>query len=43
MTVLVPGAWAVQQGQEVTEDVGAAIANDPPDTAVQTHLEPRAL
>jgi cation diffusion facilitator family transporter len=42
MTVLVPGAWTVEQGHEVTEDVEAAIAKDLPDTAVQTHLEPRA-
>jgi cation diffusion facilitator family transporter len=42
MTVLVPGRWTVEQGHEVTEDVEAAIASDLPDTAVQTHLEPRA-
>ena len=41
MTVLVPGSWTVEQGHEVTEAVEAAIANDLPDTAVQTHLEPR--
>jgi cation diffusion facilitator family transporter len=41
MTVLVPGAWTVEQGHDVTEDVEAAIAGDLPDTAVQTHLEPR--
>jgi len=43
MTVLVPGAWTVAQGHQVTQDVEAAIAGDLPDTAVQTHLEPRAL
>ena len=41
MTVLVPGSWTVEQGHEVTEAVEAAIANDLPDTTVQTHLEPR--
>ncbi len=41
MTVLVPGAWTVEQGHALTEDVEAAIASDLPDTAVQTHLEPR--
>ncbi len=41
MTVLVPGSWTVEQGHEVTEAVETAIANDLPDTAVQTHLEPR--
>ena len=43
MTVLVPGSWTVAQGHQVTQDVEAAIAGDLPDTAVQTHLEPRAL
>jgi cation diffusion facilitator family transporter len=41
LTVLVPGAWTVEQGHDVTVDLEAAIANDLPDTAVQTHLEPR--
>jgi cation diffusion facilitator family transporter len=41
MTVLVPGTWTVEQGHELTEDVEATIAKDLPDTAVQTHLEPR--
>ena len=43
LTVLVPGAWTVEQGHDLTEDVEAAITKDLPDTAVQTHLEPRAL
>ena len=41
LTVLVPGAWTVDQGHDLTDDVEAAIAKDLPDTAVQTHLEPR--
>ncbi len=41
LTVVVPGAWTVEQGHDLTEDVEAAIARDLPDTAVQTHLEPR--
>ena len=41
LTVLVPGAWTVEQGHDLADDVEAAIAKDLPDTAVQTHLEPR--
>ena len=41
LTVLVPGAWTVDRGHDLTEDVEAAIAKELPDTAVQTHLEPR--
>jgi cation diffusion facilitator family transporter len=41
MTVLVPGAWTVEQGHHLTVDLEAAIAKDLPDTAVQTHLEPQ--
>ena len=41
LTVLVPGAWTVEQGHDVADDVEAAIANGLPDTTVQTHLEPR--
>jgi cation diffusion facilitator family transporter len=41
LTVLVPGAWTVEQGHHLTDDLEAAIAKDLPDTAVQTHLEPR--
>jgi cation diffusion facilitator family transporter len=43
LTVLVPGAWTVEQGHDVADDVEAAIANGLPDTAVQTHLEPRRV
>jgi cation diffusion facilitator family transporter len=41
LTVVVPGVWTVEQGHRVTVDLEAAIAKDLPDTAVQTHLEPR--
>ncbi|MEP7035105.1 MAG: cation diffusion facilitator family transporter [Dermatophilaceae bacterium] len=41
LTVLVPGTWTVEQGHEVTEDIEATIVSELPDTAVQTHLEPR--
>ena len=41
LTVLVPGAWSVEQAHDLADDVEAAIAKDLPDTAVQTHLEPR--
>ena len=41
LTVLVPGAWTVEQGHDLADDVEAAIAKDLPDTTVQTHLEPR--
>lgn len=42
LTVLVPGAWTVEQGHKLTDDLEAAIAKDLPDTAVQTHLAPRS-
>jgi divalent metal cation (Fe/Co/Zn/Cd) transporter len=41
LTVLVPGFWTVQQAHDVSDTVEAAITRDLPDTAVQTHLEPR--
>jgi cation diffusion facilitator family transporter len=41
LTVLVPGAWTVDQGHHLTDDLEAAISKNLPDTAVQTHLEPR--
>ena len=41
LTVLVPGAWTVERGHHLTADLEAAITKDLPDTAVQTHLEPR--
>ena len=41
LTALVPGAWTVEQGHDLAGDVEKAIAKDLPDTAVQTHIEPR--
>jgi cation diffusion facilitator family transporter len=43
LTVQVPGAWTVERGHGLTDDLEAAIARDLPDTAVQTHLEPRQV
>ena len=42
LTVLVPGAWTVERGHAVADDVEVAIAKDLSDTVVQTHLEPRS-
>ena len=39
--VLVPGAWTVQQGHDLLEDVEAAICQALPEAEVHTHLEPR--
>lgn len=39
--VLVPGAWTVQRGHDLVEEVEAAITEALSDTTVQTHLEPR--
>ena len=39
--VLVPGAWTVQRGHDVLEDVEAAVREALPDASVHTHLEPR--
>jgi cation diffusion facilitator family transporter len=38
--VLVPGAWTVQQGHDLLEDLEAALVAELPGTAVHTHLEP---
>jgi cation diffusion facilitator family transporter len=38
--VLVPGAWTVQQGHDLLEDLEAAICRALPDVTVHTHLEP---
>ncbi|HEX2808714.1 MAG TPA: cation diffusion facilitator family transporter [Kineosporiaceae bacterium] len=43
VTVLVPGDWTVERGHTVADDVEKAITLALPDTAVQTHLEPRQL
>lgn len=39
--VLVPGAWTVQQGHDLVEEVEGALHRALPDTTVFTHLEPR--
>ena len=41
LTVRVPGAWTVERSHRLTAVLEAAITKDLPDTAVQTHLEPR--
>jgi len=41
LTVLVPGAWTVQEGHDLADHVEAAIEVGLPETAVQTHLQPR--
>jgi cation diffusion facilitator family transporter len=41
MHVLVPGAWTVQRGHDLLEQIEAAVRRALPDTAVLTHLEPR--
>lgn len=38
--VLVPGAWSVQRGHDLLEDLEAALVAELPGTAVHTHLEP---
>lgn len=38
--VLVPGAWTVQRGHDLLEDVEAALCAELPGTDVHTHLEP---
>ena len=39
--VLVPGAWTVFRGHDLLEEIESTIRSALPDTAVQTHLEPR--
>lgn len=41
MHVLVPGAWTVQQGHNLCEELELALRDALPDTTVFTHLEPR--
>jgi len=40
MHVLVPGAWTVQRGHDLLEQVEAAVRAALPGSTVQTHLEP---
>ena len=41
MHVLVPGAWTVQRGHDLCEDIERALREALPETTVFTHLEPR--
>jgi cation diffusion facilitator family transporter len=41
MHVLVPGAWTVQEGHNLCEQVESAVRLALPQTTVMTHLEPR--
>lgn len=38
--VLVPGAWTVQQGHDLLEDIEAAVADELADVSLTCHLEP---
>ena len=40
MHVLVPAAWTIQQGHDLSEDLEAQIIDLLPDTTVHTHVEP---
>jgi cation diffusion facilitator family transporter len=41
MHVLVPGAWSIQQGHNLCEDIERTLRQALPETTVFTHLEPR--
>lgn len=38
--VLVPGAWSVQRGHDVVEDIEAAVARELDDVSITCHMEP---
>jgi cation diffusion facilitator family transporter len=40
MHVLVPGAWTIQKGHDLSENLEAEIIAELPDTFVTTHVEP---
>lgn len=40
MHLLVPGAWSVQRGHDLAEDIEAAIRDRLPNTTITVHLEP---
>lgn len=40
MHVLVPGAWTIQKGHDLSEELEADIIAELPDTIVTTHVEP---
>lgn len=43
LTVLVPGAWSVERGHALADEVERAIADALPDCDAQTHLEPHEV
>ncbi len=38
--VLVPGSWTVQQGHDLTEDIGEALRAEYPELQIICHVEP---
>ena len=40
MHVLVPGAWSVQRGHDVVEEIEARVREAVPSASVFTHIEP---
>jgi len=38
--LLVPGAWSIQQGHDLSEDIEAEVREHLPNTTIETHLEP---
>lgn len=40
MHVLVPGAWTIQKGHDLSEELEAKIIKQLPDTIITTHVEP---
>jgi cation diffusion facilitator family transporter len=40
MHVLVPGAWTIQKGHDLSENLEADIIAELPDTSITTHVEP---
>jgi len=40
MHVLVPGAWSIQKGHDLSEELEAEIIAELPDTIITTHVEP---
>ena len=40
MHVLVPGAWTIQKGHDLSEELEAGIIAELPDTIITTHVEP---
>lgn len=41
MHILVPGAWTVKQGHDLSEQIEAAVRGALPQTTIFTHMEPR--